>query len=206
MIRSMTTYLVGGVIGFVIMLAVQSGWQHETLLDWLQVNLGLSVWAFGACFLMYLLSLFLLQSRINREGEYRDVLHLDQLSDVLVHLFIGIGVIWTAIGMRNALVETLGVPDALVNDAGHVLERLVDGGILLALSTTIIGAIGGYLMRLGKVIYLGSALTDYYHQVESRDRVVALDRLARIESLLSQLSPRVGFPGSPESVHETPAR
>ena len=113
---------------------------------------------------------------------------LDQLSDVLIHVFIGIGVIWTAIGMRNALVATLAMPDTLGGNASHVLGSLVDGGILLALSTTIVGAIGGYLMRLFKTVSLGALLTGYYREQSAQPVESALSRLGNIERLLEQLT------------------
>jgi len=80
-------------------------------------------------------------------------------------LFFGVGVVWTAIGMRSALLSALGGLDqsaAAELGAFEILRRLVDGGILLALSTTIVGvvpsielviycAVGGRLSILGAV-------------------------------------------------------
>jgi hypothetical protein len=66
-------------------------------------------------------------------------------------LFFGIGVLWTAIGMRGALLVALGDLDAdsaAQLGAFEILKRLVDGGILIALSTTIVGGFGGYLLKL----------------------------------------------------------
>ena len=39
-----------------------------------------------------------------------------------------------------------------------MLERMIDGGILLALSTTIFGGVGGYMMRVYKAVTLGARL------------------------------------------------
>ena len=61
---------------------------------------------------------------------------------------------------------------------------LFRSGILLALSTTIVGAVGGYLMRLGKTIYLGGLLSVFYEQHERRDLSTAVERLEGIEQLL----------------------
>jgi hypothetical protein len=58
-----------------------------------------------------------------------------------------------------------------------VLQRLVDGGILTALSTTILGGVGGYLMRVTKGLYLGARLNRYY---EAQDQ----GQSARVEHLL----------------------
>ncbi len=76
-------------------------------------------------------------------------------------MFFGVGVIWTAVGMESALVQALdGVghgPEAAGLSASGLLERLVNGGLLLALSTTIFGGVFGYLFRLLKVVLLGRA-------------------------------------------------
>ena len=69
---------------------------------------------------------------------------LDHLTDIWTTLFFGTGDIWTAIGMRSALIFALGDRDVALQDGAFaMLERMIDGGILLALSTTIFGGIGG---------------------------------------------------------------
>jgi len=57
-----------------------------------------------------------------------------------------------------------------------VLQRLVDGGILTALTTTIVGGIGGYMMRVTKSSLLGTRLSRYYeeHEQHHANRVEAL--------------------------------
>ena len=65
-----------------------------------------------------------------------------------------------------------------------MLKRLVDGGILLALSTTIFGGIGGYLMRVYKSIALGSALQQRYDRAARIDTSRMNETLHRIESHL----------------------
>ena len=67
-----------------------------------------------------------------------------------------------------------------------VLQRLVDGGILLALSTTIVGGIGGYLMRTVKSILLGRELNALYIRTIERDAHENLAALRRIEALLEK--------------------
>lgn len=186
MIAAFTSYLAGAAAGLAVVYGYVAGWQEADLLHWLALNLGASVWTFGGCALAFFLSLLLLQRELSGQPDHHRVVHLDQLSDVLASFFVGIGVIWTAVGMRNALVNTLSVPDSLANDAGQVLERLVDGGILLALSTTIVGAVGGYLMRLGKTIYLGGLLSAFYAQHERQDLSTAVERLESIEQLLQR--------------------
>jgi len=91
------------------------------------------------------------------------VMRREQLLDLCASLFFGIGVIWTAIGMRGALLFALGDTSQVAADSGMaVLQRLVEGGILLALSTTIVGGMGGYMMRAGKQLVFGRELAALY--------------------------------------------
>jgi len=100
-------------------------------------------------------------------------------------LFFGTGVIWTAIGMRSALIFALGDPDSTIQaGAFAVLQRMVDGGILLALSTTIFGGIGGYLMRVHKSISLGTLLQQRYDRAARVDTSSMRESLQRIEQHL----------------------
>ena len=62
-----------------------------------------------------------------------------------------------------------------------MLQRLVDGGILLALSTTIFGGVGGYLMRVYKSMSLGSLLQQQYDQAARVDTAEMRQSLSRIE-------------------------
>ena len=96
--------------------------------------------------------------------------------EVWISLFFGIGVIWTAIGMRGALIYALGDVTHAAGSAIQVLARMVDGGMLTALSTTILGGAGGYLMRLGKSLSLGMKLSNYYssHDRQQRQQIEAL--------------------------------
>jgi hypothetical protein len=189
----LTTYATGVLIGLGAAFMLTADWQQAELLRWFSLNLGSSAWAFGTCASFFVAVMLFLAAELDkpRDGtpRFEKVVHLDQLSDLLAHLFVGIGVIWTAVGMRNALVNTLSVPDSLANDAGQVLGRLVDGGILLALTTTIIGAIGGYLMRLTKTIYLGAQLTGFYEAHEKHGLNETLLRLESIEKLLAHSTP-----------------
>lgn len=191
MIFSIASFSIGGVIGFAITLAIVAdvfSTGSFSLAAWTAANLGHSTWVFAACLALFLATLAKLSHQLQEQASYQEVVQLDQLGDVFIHLFVGIGVIWTAVGMRSALVNTLAVPESLASDASAVLGRLVDGGILLALSTTIVGAIGGYLMRLLKTVSLGPALTEYYHRHDRQDFESALDRLKSIERLLESLS------------------
>nr|MDJ0929027.1 hypothetical protein [Gammaproteobacteria bacterium] len=125
-----------------------NGW-----LDWAHVNLGSSIPVFAILLLAYFITLARLRNRLDQgdDANTNQIVQLDHLTDIWTALFFGTGVIWTAIGMRGALIYALGNPDeTLQQGAFAMLERMVNGGILLALSTTIFGGIGGYLMRVYK--------------------------------------------------------
>lgn len=151
------------------------------LRTWVATNLGQSIGPFAIVLSLFALNLIRLKELLAGTPAEQEVVKLDQLSDVWVQLFIGIGVIWTAVGMRSALLTALGDrSNALAESAGSILERLVDGGILLALTTTIVGAIGGYLMRLVKTLHVGAALHTFYNEragVETRELIDAARRL-----------------------------
>jgi hypothetical protein len=200
MLSSKAEYLGGAIAGFALgLLATIAFTPHgnEDLLArssrWLTLNMGSSVWLFGMVLISWAANLTRLQrllkgSKEFSRDEFKHVVQLDQLSDIWIHLFVGIGVVWTAVGMRSALSTTLSAPGNLTEDAGAVLSRLVDGGILLALTTTIVGAIGGYLMRLVKTMIIGADLTSYYHGEERVELHSALAHLDRIEEHLRGLS------------------
>lgn len=161
---------------------------------WVQQNLGASLWLFATVSALFVLDLTRLKQRLLKQevshehSALRDIVGLDQRLDVWAHLFVGIGVVWTAIGMRSALQTALGDGD-LSGSANSVLKNLVDGGILLALTTTIVGGVGGYLMRLVKTVSVGAALQAFYealNQAGVKELIVATER---IESHLKNLSP-----------------
>jgi len=112
---------------------------------------------------------------------------LESQLDIFTGLFFGIGVIWTAIGMRSALIYALGDLDgtsAASLGAFEILRRLIDGGILLALSTTIVGGIGGYFMRLLKALLLTGSLYALYTEQTQQESAEVLNTLKRIEQAL----------------------
>ena len=158
--------------------------------EWMRRNLGLSVLPFGITLVLYIHSLRTLAIRLDENAPQNEIGQLEHLTDVWTSLFFGIGVIWTAIGMRSALLHAIGDPDtAAQSGAFFILTRLVDGGILTALTTTIVGGIGGYLMRVIKSSYLGNRLSHYYEQLEHRHS-------ARIEDLLIDIRESLGgLPG-----------
>ena len=152
----------------------------------LQNNLRGSLLPFVALLLAFLLLLQRLDKLIARSPVELDrVVRHEQLLDLCANLFFGVGVIWTAVGMREALLHGLGDPgSAAQSGAFNILQRLVDGGILLALSTTIVGGVGGYLMRMVKSLVLGQELAALYMRESQRPAQDNLAALQRIETLL----------------------
>lgn len=154
-------------------------------LDWAYANLGMSIPVFAAILMAYLISLQRLRSRLEQDRPVDEIVQLDHLTDIWTTLFFGTGVIWTAIGMRSALIFALGDPDATIQQGAFaVLQKMVDGGILLALSTTIFGGIGGYLMRVYKSVVLGTSLQQRYDRAARVDTSCMRQSLQRIEKHL----------------------
>jgi hypothetical protein len=153
-------------------------------------NLQGSMLPFVAVLFVYLQQLYKLYRLLAAPPpDFDCVLRHEQLLDLCANLFFGIGVIWTAIGMRNALLHALGDPGAAAAEGAFaMLQRLVDGGILLALSTTIVGGVGGYLMRAVKSISVGRAMNALYIRTAQQPEEENLAALGRIEALLENVS------------------
>jgi len=177
---------------------------------WVFHNLGWSIPVFALLLLAYFWTLERLKDQLALDGDasvdvdrvdVNRIVQLDQLVDTWTALFFGTGVIWTAIGMRSALIYALGDRDvALSAGAFAMLERMIDGGILLALSTTIVGGIGGYLMRVYKTMHVGAALTGCYDQAARADTSAMRESLERIEQQLGRRTQE-----RPSSVPEEPS-
>ena len=165
----------------------------QVLLAWSQRNLGLSILPFGITLGLYVHSLHSLQQGLRDKRPQDEIGQLEHLNDVWTSLFFGIGVIWTAIGMRSALLYALGDPDIATQAGAYaVLQRLVEGGILTALTTTIVGGVGGYVMRVVKSSLLGTRLSRYYEEQEQHhsNRVEVL--LGDIRESVNRVSERTG--------------
>ncbi len=155
-------------------------------LVWTYTNLGSSMPVFAILLLVFFFSLRRLRSYLDDERPINEIVQLDHLTDIWTTLFFGTGVIWTAIGMRSARLYAWGDAESTIQQGAFaVLERMVDGGILLALSTTIFGGIGGYLMRLFKTISLGAALQHHYDRAARVDTSIMRESLQRIEQHLT---------------------
>ena len=159
---------------------LQHGWEL------IHLNLRGSLPVFLLVLLAYLVQVRRLRSLLASTGTpLARILRHEQLLDLCANLFFGTGVIWTAIGMRDSLLYALGdVGAAGDQGAFSVLQQMVDGGILLALSTTIVGGIGGYLMRAAKSVFLGQQLAYVYLRAQNRQAEEGLAALQRIEHLL----------------------
>lgn len=154
---------------------------------WVQSNLGASIPVFAALLIAFFITLGRLRRFLDEERPVNEIVQLDQLVDTWTTLFFGTGVIWTAIGMRSALIFALGDRDAAMSQGAFaMLERMIDGGILLALSTTIFGGVGGYLMRVYKTITLGAELQRCYDRAARADTSQMRESLERIEARLGR--------------------
>ena len=166
----------------------------QALVELSLLNLGGSVWPFTSVIVFYVYHFTQLARELSGELPAMDrIVRRDQYLDLSSSLFLGIGVIWTAIGMRGALMYGLSNPAAGAAEGGFaVLQRMVDGGILLALSTTVVGGAGGYMMRALKALILGPALNRLYVAHGSQPMNDGLATLRRIERLLSNQGAGLG--------------
>ena len=158
---------------------------------WVYANLGSSIPVFATLLLAFFVTLHRLERLLEiddpAERPIERIVQLDHLADIWTTLFFGTGVIWTAIGMRSALIFALGDRELAVSQGAFaMLERMIDGGILLALSTTIFGGVGGYLMRVYKTITLGSELQQRYDKAARADTSEMRESLHRIEKHLAR--------------------
>lgn len=149
-------------------------------------NLKGSVFPFLMILMAYWVQLGKLRKLLSRaDPPLEKVVRHEQLLELCANLFFGVGVIWTAVGMRDALLYALGDPGVTATEGAFaILQRMVDGGILLALSTTIVGGVGGYLMRTIKSVALGQALNACYCRASQEPVEENLAILQRIEKLL----------------------
>lgn len=158
-------------------------------LEWLYANLGLSVIPFVLILIGFSAQLRRLRRLLNADNPSpEDVQDAESKVDLLTSVFFGVGVIWTAIGMRNALLAGLGdlnAETAANKGAWYVLNQLIDGGILLALSTTIAGGIGGYILRCIKTWLVGPQLHAFYEVLVGKPHGEVISKLKRIIELLN---------------------
>jgi len=172
----------------------------QDFLHWAYANLRLSVVPFTAILIFYIHQLRRLITLAADPGSPPEqVDRAEKWIDTASSLFFGVGVIWTAIGLRSALLAALGGLDqtsAAQLGAFEILRRLVDGGILLALSTTIVGAVGGYLMRLTKTLLAGARLDAFHARLADASADEFEQRLSAIEGHLARIAESAGGTGA----------
>ena len=154
-------------------------------IEWAYTNLGMSIPVFAVLLIAFFMTVARLRKYLDEDRAVNQIVQLDHLTDIWTTLFFGTGVIWTAIGMRSALIFALGDREAALSQGAFaMLERMINGGILLALSTTIFGGIGGYLMRVYKTVSLGANLQHRYDLAARADTSEMSESLQRIEKNL----------------------
>lgn len=180
------------ITGVLSLQVLQSG-PSAAALSWIAENLGLSLPVFALIAVLFAQTIGELKRRIKIKSSVDHVAQADHLADIWISLFFGTGIIWTAIGMRNALLFALGDPAGTM-EAGSfaLLERMVDGGILVALSTTIFGGMGGYLMRVMKTVSVGGELKRYHATRVEKAAGETRETLAAMEQHLEQLAAMEG--------------
>ncbi len=189
-----------GLLGFTLIKVPE----FQQIMNWTYHNLGLSLLPFTLTLVLFAITLKRLRQRIEQQRPIAEVAQLDHLCDLWTGLFFGIGVIWTAIGMRSALIHALGEPETTAAEgAFNLLRRLVDGGILIALSTTIFGGIGGYLMRVTKTCVVGNQLRQFYTSTANDQDSAVIEQLVAIESQLKQLNDDDGICVTEGNQHES---
>jgi len=175
--------------GFVVLTGSVAELTHQ-IIYWFVNNLGWSTVIFSLVLVIYLYYLYALKKLLNttEKVSLAEVEEKNHKLDKLVSIFFGVGVLWTAIGMRSALTAALGDLDsstAATLGAWEILSRLVDGGILLALSTTIVGGAGGYLMSMIKQWNIDKQLSELYYQREQNSQDEIISRLDQMVVSLS---------------------
>ena len=183
--------------GFIIVSA-SGGGSLISILQWCHGNLGFSIIPFFMIAVGYVFYLYKLIHLLGQETvSAREICAVEDKIDLLISIFFGIGVIWTAIGMRNALLVSLGSMDAETaarKGAFSILTQLVDGGILLSLSTTIVGGIGGYFMRIIKAWTAGPQLNAFFDGEQLQQHRGILERLDRIALFLEKNASETNSP------------
>lgn len=155
-------------------------------LDWINHNLGVSAPLFMLVSVVTLITLFRLRAGLSVSPiNQARVAHLEQRIDLAVGLLFGIGVLYTAFGIREALVAALSIPAQ--ESASGVLTALVNGGILSAMTSTVVGGVMGYGMRLVKLFMVSEQLEIFYTKLDTKE---ASDREKILQEILNSLRSR----------------
>jgi hypothetical protein len=161
----------------------------QIFLKWVFENLRLSIIPFSIILVLYFHNLIRLKNLLKKgHATLVEISQKEHFIDIWINLFFGMGVIWTAIGMRSALINGLGgleISNAAKLGAFAILERLVNGGILMALSTTIFGGVGGYVLKLVKAAVVGYEIKNYYYHFSNAQSDRVINTLNHIENQIS---------------------
>ena len=168
-------------------IAIVSGSASDSVIAWVQTNLGLS----AVVFLLVLLFIgHTLNALINALGECEldptRIFYLENQYDIGASLLFGTGVLFTAVGIRDALTEAI-LPGQAATSTTDVLGALVSGGILSALTTTIVGGALGYGARLLKNVVVGAELERFHSLCVDRAGARQEQLLQNIHSLLKEM-------------------
>lgn len=120
--------------------------------------------------------------------------------EMFITLFFGIGVLFTAWGLQNALVSAIGgvtKTEAGQLGAWEILQRLVDNGILIALWTTIVGGVGGYLMRFAKHFFLGRDLIRFSNRRMEKEKMRFFECFESIRRHLERIEEHIPLKPKP---------
>ena len=158
--------------------------------------LGGSVYFFAANFILFCIGCLMLFASIKKNPPaYHDVRFWDFVVNISITLFFGIGVIYTAVGMQRAFQIALGnINQEMAVSMGPwgILQKLVNGGLLMALFTTIVGGAIGYCLRLLKFLIFGKNLIRLKDNHDSRYYKEIINGLETISNQLTSQEARPG--------------
>ena len=166
----------------------------QGLTNWLALNLGYSAPLFCVALLFVVHSMACLLEELGKDKCCSSrTFHLEHRVDIGISLLFGIGVLFTAIGIRDALTTAIDGEAAAIN-GGEVLALLVNGGILSAMTTTVVGGALGYSLRVIKVLATGEKLEKVHARMMG-------EGLQKQEALLQCISSQLKTIGQPR-IHE----
>ena len=137
-VEGLTAGVFGSIVGASALLYILSrnqlvSFSPERLPDlgdwlvWTYTNLGSSMPVFAILLLAFFFSIRRLRSYLDEERPINEIVQLDHLTDIWTTLFFGTGVIWTAIGMRSALLYALGDAESTIQQGAFaVLDRPIE--------------------------------------------------------------------------------
>ena len=166
----------------------------QGLTNWLALNLGYSAPLFCVALLFVVHSMACLLEELGKDKCCSSrTFHLEHRVDIGISLLFGIGVLFTAIGIRDALTAAID-GEAAATNGGEVLALLVNGGILSAMTTTVVGGALGYSLRVIKVLATGEKLEKVHARMMG-------EGLQKQEALLQCISSQLKTIGEPR-IHE----